>query len=118
MTSPPPAWVFRKLDKKARRAGYREDRWLPPETEFDVHFARELIGLFPVEGFRQERWSADGTFALVSTAIQKFAELNEPLSMVDARRLLLLLDRLVDMGDRRAAALQQSEHFRSIQLAA
>lgn len=29
---------------------------------------------------------------------------------------LVILDRLVDIGDRRAAALQQSEHFRGIQV--
>ena len=69
-------------------------------------------------GFRQEAWNSSGTFAGVSGAVQHLAEAHHPLTQEQARRRLLLLDRLVDMGDRRAAALQQSEHFRNIQISA
>ena len=68
-------------------------------------------------GYRQESWNGSGTSAGVSSAIQRLAEAHHPLTRDQARRLLILLDRLVDMGDRRAAALQQSEHFRNIQIA-
>jgi hypothetical protein len=68
------------------------------------------------EGFRLERWNAAGIPAQISGAVQRLADAKHPLSGDDARSLLILLDRLVDIGDRRAAALEQSEHFRNIQL--
>lgn len=68
------------------------------------------------EGFRLERWSAAGIPASISGTIQGLADANYPLTREQARGLLVILDRLVDIGDRRAAALQQSEHFRGIQV--
>jgi hypothetical protein len=83
----------------------------PVET-FERHVAHSM----DARGFRQEAWNSSGTFAGVSGAVQHLAEAHHPLTQEQARRLLELLDRLVDMGDRRAAALQQSEHFRNIQI--
>jgi hypothetical protein len=80
-------------------------------------FARHVSASMDATAFRQENWNSSGTSAGVSTAIQRLAEAHYPLTRDQARRLLILLDRLVDMGDRRAAALQQSEHFPSIQIA-
>jgi hypothetical protein len=80
-------------------------------------FTRHVSASMDTAGFRQETWNSSGTFAGVSSAIQRLAEAHHPLTREQARHLLILLDRLVDMGDRRAAALQQSEHFRSIQIA-
>jgi hypothetical protein len=79
-------------------------------------FLRHITASMDAKGFRQEKWNASGTPARVSGFIQRLADANYPLTREHARGLLTLLDRLVDMGDRRAAALQQSEHFRSIQL--
>ena len=56
--------------------------------------------------------------ARISGVGEVLAEANHPLTRANARDLLIVLDRLVDMGDRRAAALQQSEHFRGVQLRA
>jgi hypothetical protein len=80
-------------------------------------FTRHLSASMDATGFRQETWNSSGTLAAVSTAIQRLADIHYPLTRDQARSLLILLDRLVDMGDRRAAALQQSEHFRNIQIA-
>jgi hypothetical protein len=79
---------------------------------FTLHVSASMDAI----GFRQESWNSSGTSAGVSTAIQRLAEAHYPLTRDQARHLLILLDRLVDMGDRRAAALQQSERFRSIQI--
>jgi hypothetical protein len=79
-------------------------------------FRRHVSAGMNAVGFRQESWNSSGTSAGVSSAIQRFAEADYPLTRDHARHLLTLLDRLVDMGDRRAAALEQSEHFRSIQV--
>ena len=86
-------------------------------SEFPVEaFERHVAHSMDARGFRHEAWNSSGTFAGVSGVVQRLAEAHYPLRPEQARRLLLLLDRLVDMGDRRAAALQQSEHFRNIQI--
>ena len=59
-------------------------------------------------------WSGTTIAARIAGVVQRLAELNFPLAVKDARALLGILDRLVDMGDRRAAALQQSEQFRGV----
>ena len=48
--------------------------------------------------------------------MQIFSERAAPLSQDLALKLLQILDQLVDLGDRRSAALQQGEIFREIQL--
>ena len=79
-------------------------------------FVRLINASMDAPGFRPERWNGQSIPAEISGAIQTLADSNYPLTRPQARALLTILDRLVDMGDRRAAALQQSEHFRSVQL--
>ncbi|MGY8616860.1 hypothetical protein [Pantoea agglomerans] len=79
-------------------------------------FERMVSASMEAEGFRLERWNAAGIPASISGGIQGLADANYPLTRKQARGLLVILDRLVDIGDRRAAALQQSEHFRGIQV--
>ncbi|MEZ8402545.1 ATP-binding protein [Vibrio splendidus] len=57
-----------------------------------------------------------GTFipARIAELVHHFTHRNAPMSSVLAQKLLRILDILVDMGDRRSAALQLSEAFRSI----
>jgi len=43
------------------------------------------------------------------------ADWNFPLKLQDAHELLKVLDALIDLGDRRSAALEQTEAFRGIQ---
>jgi hypothetical protein len=50
--------------------------------------------------------------------VQRLADCNYPLRLKLAQELLHILDALVDLGDRRSAALEQTEAFRSVQLAA
>jgi hypothetical protein len=77
-----------------------------------IKAARDEEGLFP------NKWSGSTIAARISGVVQVLAEANHPLTRANARDLLIVLDRLVDMGDRRAAALQQSEHFRGVQMRA
>ena len=91
--------------------GERAGAYLPIEL-----LSRIVTASMDAEGFRLERWNDAGIPAGISVLIQKLAHENYPLMQGQARDLLLILDRLVDIGDRRAAALQQSEHFRSIQI--
>ena len=53
--------------------------------------------------------------ARLAAVIQRLAEANYPLEVNRARGLLKLLDALIDLGDRRSAALEQDEAFRRVQ---
>lgn len=82
-----------------------------------IELFTRLVGVSMESGaFRLERWNAAGIPAQIAGVVQRLADAKHPLPVGDARSLLILLDRLVDIGDRRAAALEQSEHFRNIQL--
>jgi hypothetical protein len=54
----------------------------------------------------------------IAALIHAFAERSQPLSPQLAQSMLRILDRLVDMGDRRSAALQTSEIFKNVRQAA
>jgi hypothetical protein len=54
----------------------------------------------------------------IAALVHAFAERSQPLPAQLAQDMLLVLDRLVDMGDRRSAALQTSEIFRNVRQAA
>lgn len=116
--------LLRQIDRLMTAAGWvdsvmdeflilseRAAAWMPIED-----FERMVSASMEAEGFRLERWNAAGIPASISGVIQGLAHANYPLTRTHARGLLVILDRLVDVGDRRAAALQQSEHFRGIQV--
>jgi hypothetical protein len=60
-----------------------------------------------------------GTFlpARIAGLVQYFASRDTPMPLALGQKLLRILDLLVDMGDRRSAALQLSESFREIKSA-
>ena len=59
-----------------------------------------------------------GTFmpARIAELVQHFAHRDAPMTLTLAQKFLRILDMLVDMGDRRSAALQLGEAFREIHL--
>lgn len=59
-----------------------------------------------------------GTFnaARIAELVQYFAHRDSPIALGRAQKFLRILDMLVDMGDRRSAALQLGEAFREIRL--
>lgn len=59
-----------------------------------------------------------GTFipARIAELVQHFTHRDAPMTLALAQKFLRILDTLVDMGDRRSAALQLGEAFREIQL--
>lgn len=59
-----------------------------------------------------------GTFipARIASLVQHFADRDTPVVPNLGQKLLRILDLLVDMGDRRSAALQLSESFREIKM--
>lgn len=79
------------------------------------HFVASLECLFSSEG-TPPGWRSTQLPARLSGLIQRFSERTQPMPLAMAQKLLRALDRLVDMGDRRAAAVQLSEVFRSVRL--
>lgn len=59
-----------------------------------------------------------GTFipARIAELVQHFSHRDAPMELALAQKYLRILDMLVDMGDRRSAALQLGEAFREIRL--
>lgn len=76
------------------------------------HFVENVKYLFETEG-QNSSWKHTLLPARMSALIQQFSE-RAPSNMQQG--LLKALDKLVDMGDRRAATVQMSEVFRSVRI--
>lgn len=63
-------------------------------------------------------WHGTTIASRIAALVHAFAERLQPLPGPLAQDMLRVLDRLVDMGDRRSAALQTSEIFRNVRQAA
>jgi hypothetical protein len=59
-------------------------------------------------------WRGTTMPARIAALVHAFAEKSTPLATSLAQAMLRILDRLVDMGDRRSAALQTSEVFKEV----
>jgi hypothetical protein len=59
-------------------------------------------------------WRSATIPARIAALVHAFAERVQPLPTQLAQGMLRILDRLVDMGDRRSAALQTSEIFKNV----
>ncbi|MFZ3349353.1 MAG: hypothetical protein WA268_00590 [Xanthobacteraceae bacterium] len=66
-------------------------------------------------GNSEDGWIGTMLSARMAGVIQRQADWNFPLRLDDAQALLKVLDALIDLGDRRSAALEQTEAFRGIQ---
>jgi hypothetical protein len=61
-------------------------------------------------------WKRTSTPSAIAALVQAHADRQHPFPVGLARQLPRVLDALVDFGDRRSAALQQSESFRGVRL--
>ena len=104
--------------------------WSPFVMENYLNLCEASGEVFPIEQFTQHvtaaldaldessaSWSNLDHPARISGVIHTLAEANYPLEPQLSRDLLVILDRLIDMGDRRSATLQRSETFRNVQRA-
>ena len=66
-------------------------------------------------GNAEEGWTGTILPSRIAGIVQRQADWNFPLQYEDAQELLKALDALIDLGDRRSAALEQTEAFRGIQ---
>jgi hypothetical protein len=83
----------------------------PADAFADQVFATIGDGPDNLKGWR-------GTFipARIAELVQHFAHRDTPMKLALAQKFLRILDMLVDMGDRRSAALQLGEAFREVRL--
>lgn len=61
-------------------------------------------------------WTGTTLPARIAASVQRLADANFPLRADQAKELLNVLDALIDLGDRRSAALEQAEAFRGVQV--
>lgn len=61
-------------------------------------------------------WTGTTLPARIAAVVQHLADANFPLRTDQAQELLKVLDALIDLGDRRSAALEQAEAFRGVQM--
>lgn len=100
-------YIARQFVKLCERSGAA----YPADTFADQVLAQIVDGRLP------SGWKGSLLPAGISALVQAHADRQHPLLAGLARRLLQVLDALVDLGDRRSAALQQSESFRGVRLA-
>jgi hypothetical protein len=83
---------------------------------------------FPIDAFAEQAgtiltqvnpvrnsWSGTLIPARLAAIVQRLAAANFPLTQDAAQQLLRILDELIDLGDRRSAALEQDETFKNVQ---
>lgn len=79
-------------------------------------FADQILYVINGGGPSIKGWHGTLFPARIAGLVQYFADRETPMSQNLGRKLLSILDCLVDMGDRRSAALQLSDSFRAIQV--
>lgn len=79
-------------------------------------FADQILAVLGPEGGDLKGWHGTIIPARIAALIQYFADRDTPVAPGLAQKFLRILDLLVDMGDRRSAALQLSEIFREVRV--
>lgn len=80
-------------------------------------FIETMLGVLGKTPATSPGWRHSFIPARIAALVHEFGARTHPLPHALAQDMLQLLDLLVDMGDRRAAALQTSEIFRDVRLA-
>lgn len=116
--------VMPLIDRMVRTAG-----WNPYVARQFITLCERSGAAYPVDTFADQvlsqivdgrlptGWKGSSIPAAIAALVQAHADRLHPLPIPLARKLLQVLDALVDLGDRRSAALQQSESFRGVCLA-
>lgn len=116
--------IFPLIDRFVRAGGWAASVMGPfltlcerARTSYPAEaFADQVLTIIGDGYDNLKRWH--GTFipARIAELVQHFARRDAPMTLALAQKFLRILDILVDMGDRRSAALQLSEAFREIRL--
>lgn len=79
-------------------------------------FADQVLAVVGPEGAELKGWHGTIIPARIAGLVQHFVDRDTPMPPGLAQKFLRILDLLVDMGDRRSAALQLSEIFREVRV--
>jgi hypothetical protein len=79
-------------------------------------FADQVLAVLGSGRAALKGWRRGFLPARIAGLVQSFAVRETPMALGIAQKLLRILDILVDMGDRRSAALQTSDSFREVQI--
>lgn len=80
------------------------------------HFVQVVSGILGDRPVAPTNWIGDLAPGRIAALIHDFAERDSPITASLARMMLIILDALVDVGDRRSAALQASQIFREVRV--
>jgi hypothetical protein len=80
------------------------------------HFGRQASTALEMLPNAKGSWVGTSLPARIAGVVQRMTDANYPLRPEQAQQLLKVLDALIDLGDRRSAALEQTEAFRSVQI--
>jgi hypothetical protein len=115
--------VLPLVDKMIRQIG-----WVPFVAQQYIALCERAAIKYPADAFADHilaqiaegrlptGWKGTSIPAGIAGLVQAHADRQHPLPVELARKLLQVLDALVDLGDRRSAALQLSEAFRGVRL--
>ncbi len=81
-------------------------------------FADQVLAIISEGPANLKHWHGTPIPGRIAVLVQYFAHRDTPMALTLAQNFLRILDILVDMGDRRSAALQLGEAFREIRLPA
>jgi hypothetical protein len=79
-------------------------------------FADQILAVIKNDSGGVVGWHGTDTNARIAELVQHFSHRDSPMDLNLAQKYLIILDVLVDMGDRRSAGLQLSAAFREIRL--
>ena len=79
-------------------------------------FADQVLAIIGDGPDNLKGWHGTLIPARIAELVQHFAHRDAPMTLAIAQKFLRILDILVDMGDRRSAALQLGEAFREVRL--
>jgi hypothetical protein len=79
-------------------------------------FADQANAVLGALAYAKGSWAGTTLPARIAATVQRLADANFPLRADHAQELLRVLDSLIDLGDRRSAALEQAEAFRGVQM--
>lgn len=81
-------------------------------------FANQILAITGDGAGELRGWHGSFISARIAGLVQHFADRDSPMPLPLAQKFLRILDLLVDMGDRRSAALQLGEAFREVRVMA
>lgn len=79
------------------------------------NFIQQVSEVFAKLENAKGNWVGTSLPARTAAAVQLLADANFPMRPDQAQGLLKILDALIDLGDRRSAALEQTEAFKGVQ---